>query len=137
MWIYDCLYYNTYLLAQKSKNFDDIPVLGGMIYVTVCLMLNIFTISLFLDGLGVKTGIEFKNEYKFIFCSILVGSLLLYYLYKGRYKKIVERYEEKEKKKKRRHPILHSIIVVIIYYGISVVLFFLAAFYRNHFWIFA
>ena len=43
MRIYNYLYYKTYLLAQRSKNFDDIPVLGGMLFVIPCFMFNIFT----------------------------------------------------------------------------------------------
>jgi phosphatidylglycerophosphate synthase len=116
---------------QRSKNFDDIPALGGMIFVTGCLMLNIFTVFLLLEGLGINTGIEFKKEYKYVFTLSLVASLLFYYSYKGRYKKIVESYEQKKKGKQ-----LHPVIVIIIYLASSFLLGMLAAMYKNHDWIF-
>lgn len=133
MCIYDYLFYKTYLLAQRSKNFDDIPALGGSVYVIVCLMLNIFTVYIFIEGLGIETGLEFKKEYKYPFSLGLVILVLVYYQYKGRYKKIVEHYETKNRGKVQIHPI----IVIILYYGISGILIFLAGMFKNHTWIFA
>jgi hypothetical protein len=132
MRIYNYLFYKTYLLAQRSKNYNDMPVVGGFTFVSLCLMFNIFTIIGFIEGLGFNTSIEFKKEYKYVFCFVLLGFLLFYYCYKGRYKKIIERYERKKKGVQ-----LHPVMVIIIYYGISVCLMFLAAFYKNHLWIFA
>ena len=132
MRIYNYLFYKTYLLAQRSKNFDDVPVLGGLLFVLPCLMFNIFTIIGLLEGLNIDTHIEFKKEYKYIFTFSLLIFLLLYYLHKGRYKKIIERFEQKEGGIK-----LHPVIVIIIYYGISIFLMFLAATYKNRDWIFA
>jgi phosphatidylglycerophosphate synthase len=131
MRIYNYLFYKTYLLMQRSKNFDDMPALGGMVFVTGCLMLNIFTVFLLLEGLGINTGIEFKKEYKYVFTLSLVALLLFYYSYKGRYKKIVESYEQKKKGKQ-----LHPVIVIIIYLASSFLLGMLAAMYKNHDWIF-
>lgn len=133
MCIYNLLFYKTYLLAIKSGNFDDIPVLGGIMFIVLCAMLNIFTVVLFIEGLGIKTGITFPEEYKFPFCISLVGFLLFYYLYKGRYKKIVEYYEQKEGLIKRLHPV----VVIIVYLVLSFFLMSLAATYKNHDWIFA
>jgi hypothetical protein len=62
----------------------------------------------------------------------IVVLLLFYYLYKGRYQKIIERFEQKKEGIK-----LHPVIVILLYYGISVLLMFLAATYKNHDWIFA
>lgn len=132
MRIYNYLFYKTYLLSQRSKNFDDVPALGGLLFVAPCLMFNIFTIFGLLDAWGVNTGIEFKKEYKFIFSISLVVILLLYYLYKGRYKRIIEKFEQKKKGIS-----IHPIIVILIYYGISFGLLLLAGMYKNHDWIFA
>lgn len=132
MRIYNYLFYKTYLLSQRSKNFEDIPALGGMLYVTPCLMFNIFTIFGLLDAWSVNIGIEFKKEYKYIFTFSLVVILLLYYQYNGRYKRIIEKFEQKEGGIN-----LHPVIVIIIYYGISILLMFLAATYKNRDWIFA
>jgi len=132
MKIYNYLFYKTYILTQRSGNFDDVPVLGGLLFVLPCLMFNIFTVFMLLDAWGVNTGMEFKKEYKYIFTFSLMGFLLIYYLYKGRYKKIIEKYEQKERKKT-----LHPIIVIIIYYGVSFCLGMLAAMFKNQDWIFA
>jgi len=132
MRIYNYLFYKSYLLAKRSKNFDDIPVLGGISFVGLCFMLNVFAIIGLFEGLGINTGIEFKKEYKYIFCLSLVLLLLLYYIYAGRYKKIIENFEKNKRKVQ-----LHPIIVIILYYGISVFLFFLSATFKNHDWIFA
>lgn len=132
MRIYNYLFYKTFVLSKRSKNFEDMPALGGLLFVAACLMFNIFTVFGLLDAWGVNTGIEFKKEYKFIFSISLVVFLLLYYLYKGRYKRIIEKFEQKKKGIS-----IHPIIVIIIYYGISFGLLLLAGMYKNHDWIFA
>jgi hypothetical protein len=132
MWIYNFLFYKSFILSQKSKNFDDIPALGGMLFVVLCVMLNIFTIIGLIEGFGFKTGITFSKPYQFPFALALVGLLLFYYLYKGRYKKIVKHYEQRAGFITQLHPI----IVVIIYFGLSILLMFLAAAFKNHQWIF-
>ncbi len=132
MKIYNYLFYKTFVLAQRSKNFDDVPALGGMLFVLPCIMFNIFTVFLLLDAWGVNTGIEFKKEYKFVFTLSLLLILLFYYLYKGRYKKIIEKFEQKE-----NGVSIHPIIVIILYYGISFGLLLLVGMYKNHDWIFA
>jgi len=133
MRIYNYLFYKTYLLAQRSKNFDDMPALGGIIFVVACLMFNIFTITIFLDGIGFLEGYPFKEKYKYPFVFGLVIIVLFYYLYKGRYKKIIGEYERIGNVKGRLHPV----IVIIIYYGVSFGLLLLAGLYKNHDWIFA
>lgn len=133
MRIYNYLFYKTYVLALRSKNFDDIPALGGLIFVVLCVMFNIFTLTFLFEGLGIIDDVSFKKEYKYVFSLTLVLLLLWYYMYKGRYKKIVSYYEQKNKGESQLYPI----IVIIIYYGISFGLGMLAAMYKNHDWIFA
>jgi preprotein translocase subunit Sec61beta len=59
--------------------------------------------------------------------------MLFYYCYKGRYKKIIKHYEDK-----KEHNIqIHPVIVIIFYFVVSVILFFLAALFKNKDWIFA
>lgn len=132
MRIYNYLFYKTYLLSKRSKNFDDVPVLGGLLFVLPCLMFNIFTVFMLLSAWNVNTGVEFKKEYKYIITFSLLAFLLLYYLYKGRYKRIIEKFEQNKKGIS-----MHPIIVIIIYYGISFGLLLLAGMYKNHDWIFA
>ena len=132
MRIYNYLFYKSYLLAQRSRNFDDMPALGGLIFVALCFMLNIFTIIGLIEGLSINLDIEFKKEYKYIFSLLLAITLLFYYLRKERYKKIIESFEQKKKGIQ-----LHPIIVILIYYSISIFLMFLSATYKNRDWIFA
>lgn len=133
MRIYNYLFYKSYLLAKRSKNFDDIPVLGGLIFVVACLMFNIFTIAIFFEGTGIIDEYPFKTEYKYVFSIVLVLLVLLYYLFKGRYKRIIGDYEQKKSGNVQLHPIL----VIIIYYVVSFGLLLLAGMYKNHDWIFA
>jgi hypothetical protein len=132
MKIYNYLFYKTYLLSKRSKNFDDIPALGGLLFVAPCFMFNVFTVLGLFDAWGVRTGIELKKEYKFIFSISLVVFLLLYYLYKERYKRIIEKFEQK-----KIGLSIHPIIVIVMYYGISFGLLLLAALYKNQDLIFA
>ena len=139
MWIYNFLFYKTFLLTQKSRNFDDTPVLGGILFVILCVMLNIFTIIEFLDGIGflksigLKTGITISKPYQFPFALALIVLLLFYYQYKGRYKKIIEHYEGKTGFIMRLHPL----IVMLIYFLLSLLIVTIAAAFKNHQWFFA
>jgi hypothetical protein len=133
MRIYNYLFYKSYLLAKRSRNFDDIPALGGIIFVVACLMFNIFTITILLDSIGVIDEFPFRKEYKFVFSILLVAIVLLYYLYNGKYKKIIEHYEKKNVEKVQLHPV----VVIVVYYLISFGLLLLAGMYKNHDWIFA
>lgn len=133
MRIYNYLFYKSYLLAKRSKNFNDLPVLGGLIFVCACLMFNIFTIAIILESTGIIDTYPFKTEFKYAFSVVLVFMVLLYYLFRGRYKKIILRYEQKEIGNIQIHPI----IVIIIYYLVSFGLLLLAGMYKNHDWFFA
>ena len=132
MRIYNYLFYKSYLLAKRSKNFDDMPALGGIIFVVACLMFNIFTIAIILDSMGIIDEFPFRREYKFIFSISLVIIVLFYYLYNGKHKRIIEHYEKKNINKRQLNPV----IVILIYYSISFGLLLLAGMYKNHDWIF-
>ena len=130
MRIYNYLFYKSYLLAQRSRNFDDMTVLGGIIFVVACVMFNVFAISFALEGAGL-IDIDFKEKYKYPFAFGLVGILLGYYLYKGRYKKIVARYSEKARLQ------IHPVLAIIFYYAISFLIMLIAGMYKNSDWIFS
>ena len=132
MRIYNYLFYKTFLLAKRSGNFKEMPVLGGLLFVCLCVMFNLFSAILLLEEFGLQSGFEINKEYKFIFSSSLILLLLFYYNYKSRYKKIIEYYE---KKKERIY--LPPFLVIIIYYGISSGLLLLVGLYIHHKWIFA
>lgn len=133
MKIYNYLFFKGYQMAIRSRNFDGIPVLGAIFFVVMCIMFNIFTVFLFLEGLGL-VDVSFKNEYKLPFAFGLVLMILFYYLYKERYREVLKRYEQKEKARDKG---LHPILVFVIYYGISFGLMLLAGLYKNGDWIFS
>jgi len=129
MRIYDFLFYKAYQIAKR--NFEEWPLFGAVFYVSLCVMQNIFAVALLLNAWGIN--IDFKREYKIVYAIILLGSLILYYKYKGRYKKILAKYENK----KGTMMSLPPIVVFLIYFIVSFLLAFLAALYKNKDWIFA
>jgi len=133
MRIYNYLFYKSYQMAVRSRNFDDMPVLGALGFVGLCLMFNLFTIALVLEGFEV-IKLTLEKEYKFPFALALVLLLLLYYLFNGRYRIIIKKYEKREQEKGIG---LHPILIIITYYGISTGLMFLAALFKNGDWIFS
>ncbi|WP_156305475.1 hypothetical protein [Sphingobacterium endophyticum] len=133
MSVYNYLFYKSYQLAVRSKNFDDMPVLGAIIFVVACVMFNIFTISLVLEGLGV-IDISFKKEYKFPFSIVLVLIILMYYRHKDRYKNIIKKYENRERELGQG---IHPVIVIIFYFIISFAVMLLAGLFNNGDWIFS
>lgn len=133
MSVYNYLFYKSYQLAVRSKNFDDMPVLGAIIFVVACVMFNIFTISLILEGLGV-IDISFKKEYKFPFSIVLVLIILMYYRHKDRYNNIIKKYENRERELGQGN---HPVIVIIFYFIISFAVMLLAGLFKNGDWIFS
>lgn len=131
--IYNYLFVHSYILALRSKSNQDMPLFIPAMLVTMCFILNIFSITFFLEGLGIL-GPELYKVSKYIAGPLILGLIFFYYLYKKRYKRIFESY-------KARHddppPIWHSIMVVVLYYLVSVFIVFIAAFYRNKDWIFS
>jgi hypothetical protein len=132
--IYDYLFYKSYQLGKWSRNFEDIPVLAGVMWVSMCFMFNVFTITFILEGLGYLNSVIFDTQYKFIYSLALILLLIFYYTYKGRYKRIIEKYEEKASIKGKG---IHPVIVIALYYVISFALGTLAAMYKRHYGIFS
>ncbi len=133
MKIYNYLFYKSYQLAIKSRNFDDMPVLGGIIFLVLCLMLNLFTIMLTLEGFELAE-FTLDKQYKYLFSLALVLILLLYYLQGNRYKRIIEHYYKMENTKGDG---LHPILVIAFYYISSFGLLLLAGLFKNGDWIFS
>lgn len=105
-------------------------------FVIGCVIMNIFTIGLFLEGLGVNTGLfGWQKVYKYLFVLCLVLLLMLYFSYKGRYKRIVEHYEEKESATARKptHPVIVIVCYVVVCFGLLLI----AGLFKNGDWIFA
>lgn len=133
MRIYNLLFYKTYQLSVRSRNFDDIPVLGGLLFVLPCLMFNIFTLFIFLEGIGILDRFIFVKQLKYPFSFSLILGLLWFYSYKGRYKKIINRFENNPSNIIKS---LHPLIIIAMYYISSFGLLLLAGLFKNHDWIF-
>jgi hypothetical protein len=116
MIIYNYLFYASYKLAEKTRKFDDFPLLGGIPVVALCVMFNIFTIVQLVQNFGFLTYLDFTKNYKYPFVIGLILLLIFYYWYNGRYKKIMSYYASKTHKK------LHPILVIISYYIVSIIL---------------
>ncbi|MDR2909963.1 MAG: hypothetical protein LBV47_01145 [Bacteroidales bacterium] len=133
MKIYDYLFYKTYILAEKSRNFEGIPVLGGIIFVGFCVVMNVGAIVMLAEGFGINVDIDFGGWHKYPLGIGTTALLLFYYYHKGRYRKIIGRYEAKAAGRKKIHPL----IVIAIYYVSSFGLALLTGLFKNKDWIFA
>jgi len=131
MKIYDLLFYATYKVMQKSGNFDDTPVLGGVIFVGLCLVFNIYTIYFILRGFDIINAYSSKGVYTFgnisFGVSILVFSIL-YYKRNNRYKKILSKYENKK--------LINSWLIIAIYYISVFAILHISALFMKKAWIF-
>jgi len=128
--IYDYLFFKSYQLAQRSKNFDDAPVLGGIWGVMVGFMFNVFTLILILDTVF-KSSIANNDIFtkgKYIVAIVIIALLWLYFKQGKRWVKIIAKYEERELNKNKS---IHPAIVLVIYYVLSAAILFLAAMYKN------
>jgi hypothetical protein len=131
MKIYNLLFYASYKLAEKSGNFNDIPVLGGIVMLLPCVGFNLVTIGLLLEGFHIYTIDTSGPRYSpgnILFVILLMAFLLLYYKWHDRYKQIVAKYDSR----KTWNPWL----IVIIYSLLSGFIMFMAAFFETRVWIF-
>lgn len=112
---------------KKSKNFDDFPVLGGIIYVSVCLLLNLGAVLFFFERLLNISLLNFSQERysfgKIVSATLIVILPMIYYSWKGRYKKIIEYYDKKKK--------TPNWLIIILSITISFLLLLLAGMFRN------
>jgi len=133
MKIYDIIFYASYKIMKKSRNFDDFPVLGGVIYVSSNIILNLITVLIFLDRL-ININIQsFFSQPKYSLGKIISASLIVilpmvYYSWKGRYKKIIQYYDNKK--------MISNWLIIILSIIVSFVLLLLAGMFRNRDWIF-
>jgi hypothetical protein len=133
--VYDYLFYKSYQLAKKSKNWEDTPVLLGIMIVGSGFLFNIFTVKMLVDII-----VSNNNSYnvdlgniKYLIAVALFLLLLFYYTYRERWKIIVAKYEIRENGKN----VMHPIFPVLIYLLISLVFIFLVGMYKHNYWIFS
>lgn len=132
--MYDFIFYKSYQLAKKSKNWEDTPIMLGIMIVGSGFIFNIFTLKMLFDIIIDKYifNIDFGNI-KYLIAVVLCLLLLFYYTYKERWKVIVARYEAKENGKK----VMYPLFPILIYLIISLILIFLVGMYKHHYWIFS
>jgi len=131
MRIYDLLFYASYKLAQKSGNFDDAPILGGLVFVVVSFSANLLSIYFILHRFNLMTINFPKQRYTpgtILFTVSMMLFLFFYYKYKNRYKRIVSKYENKK--------LLNSWWIVIIYSITSGAIMIISGMFMNKDWIF-
>jgi len=133
MKIYNYLFYKGHQLATRSGNFDDMPVLGAITFVVPCVILNIFTVALMLEGIQVM-DFTFDKTYKYTFTLLVVLTVLFYYMQGNRHEKVIKKYEAYERKTQIG---LHPLLVFLLYYSITFAILLLAGFFKNGDWIFS
>ena len=131
--IYDYLFYKGHQLAKKSKNWEDTPMLFAIMIISWCLILNLGTLLFLIEGLNKRnsefSGVSsFLNDYRYIFGGVVVLLIWLYYAYKGRWKRIIAKFEAKEVGRKNN---IHPVIIVVTAYICSFLLGMIAAMYKN------
>jgi len=91
MRIYNIIFYASYKIMKKSKNFDDFPVLGGVIYLSGVILLNLVAVLIFLDRIFNLNIQSFFLQPKYSIGKVISSTLIvvlpmIYYSWKGRYK---------------------------------------------------
>jgi hypothetical protein len=128
--IYDYLFYKGYQLAKRLKNWEDTPKLFASMIVLMCAMLNFGAILFFIEGLvnNIPSGnfISLMSKYKYVSGSMVAVFVWWYYSYKGRWQRIVEKYESRGKAKG-----IHPVIVIVAVYVLSLIIIDIAAMYKN------
>ena len=128
--IYEYLFYHSYLLALKSRDFGNAPAARASGFVAICLLFNLFAMSFLLEGFGVRhVNFSKGNEYKLLIPFALV--LANWGYYQVHYRSIITRHEH------GNQSVIYSVLVVAIYYGVSFALLLLAGLFRNKGWVFA
>lgn len=126
MKFYDFLFYAGYKQGIKSRNYDDIPILGGILSVSFCLMMNFITLLVVIHRLFGINFFEFDKIGIIIFAIIWVALLYYYYNYKERHRRIIEKIERK--KDYIRFYNMPYLLVIFMYIGIAISIFALFAY---------
>lgn len=111
------------------------PMFITISIVSLCLMFNVFSLFLVLEGCGLIGEIAFFNkEYRFVGAPVFLGIVAVYYLYGRKYKIIYDSFVDK---RKQAPSTFMSISVVVLYYILSFVVLLIAGMYKNKDWIFS
>ena len=121
MALYDYLFYCSYKMGMRSHNFDGLPVLAGMMMVTPNMMLHLAILQIVLQILAVHWFEELLALGlwgRIIYLGFFV-SVYCYYWYKGRYKRVIEKYNSKQDSYWKKHPF----VTIVVYTIINMILF--------------
>ena len=130
--MYDYLFYKSYTLAKRLKNWEDAPILFSTSVLGFGLIMNIATILFVVEGivgeskLDLSPAIATINRFKYIFGALMMFIVYSYYSHNNRGEKIVSKYENKKANIK-----LPAILVLIVYYFGSSFIAMLSAMFRN------
>lgn len=110
-------------MGVRSRNFDGLPVLAGMIMVSLNMIIHIVIFQMILQILDIGWFEYLVNEEiwgRLLYLSIFIAAYW-YYAYKGRYKRIIERYNSEKDTYWKRHPF----VTIWLYTMISFIIFIL------------
>lgn len=135
MILYNYLFYCSYKMGMRSNNFIGLPVLAGMTMIVPNAAIHIAILGALLKYMGFTWPdrlLEEKIWGRVAYISIFV-CMYWYYAYKGRYKRIVEKYNLRKDSYWKRHPF----ITIVVYFTISLIMMiFVGIFIKNNFFIF-
>src|SRR5690606_21202516 len=117
--MYNYLFYKSYKLGLRLKNWNDNPLLFAIGVVGFIAIMNIATITMITDKLittNISESFSMINEYKYIVAIIILGMLIFYYRFNNRWRRIISGYEEKEQKNSK---VIHPAIPVLIIFAAS------------------
>lgn len=117
MFFYDFLFYAAYKQGIKSRNYSDIPILGGIFPVAFCLASNLTSLYVIVIKLFHIESYHIGTFPKIIFGFLFVGLLYFYYRYNERYRRIIEKYDRK--RKSSRFYDLPYVLVLFMYIAIA------------------
>ena len=123
--IYDYLFFKSFQLSKKLKQWKDTPVLFSIMITLACMILNAFTLIIALEIFGVIDEIPSVSKYRYLVGFFLVALPCVYYT--KRSTRIISKYEKKENSSGKTY---NSVVVIVLYYIFSILLINLVSVYR-------
>ena len=129
MKIYKYLYYRFYEWLLKTWGSQDIPQWSALLQVSFLMFVNLATIVLLSDILGITNifNNSISNNEIFVVGNIILIINYFWLMYNGKYKRIAEEYKDEPKNKRLRNALLLWLFVIMSF----VVPYFLAVFYKK------
>jgi hypothetical protein len=125
--MYNYLFYKAYQAGKRSGNFEDMPLLAGVLWVGLCLIFNFFSLCFILEKYEI-IRIKIDTRYKYIFALGVTLLLIIYYSTGNRSSLIIEKYENKERLAGKS---LNPILIVYLYLIMSFLIGTLCAMFKN------